>query len=367
MSELFKRIHGCEAAGTIANAMGDPVEGMPWEKIEAEYGFFDQFLAQDKPERVRPQVRGIPWQYHAHHRVAGTTEDGMERHKLCTSAIIKKGGRISIEDLANAWLTEVDPEKIGYLLTSQDLVIYTQIRHGVPPWEVGRNASWPEFIGTTKMIQPVGMVNACNPRQAGQDALEIGQIKDVRGTRGNYALEVCAGVAAGTAEALRPSATTASVIDRVLSYLTEVPLAEVNDGLDRAKAADSWKDLRPYYAERYEGCPGSNAVEVLSGALACFYLADGHPKDAILYSINIGRDTDCKAYVAGGMAGALRGIEAIPEEWVDIVDEAARNDPWSVSNRTTGEAAEGLHRAARNELEKMREVIGEMEALHIDH
>jgi ADP-ribosylglycohydrolase len=347
--------------------MGDPVEGMPWEKIEAEYGFFDQFLAQDKPERVRPQVRGIPWQYHAHHRVAGTTEDGMERHKLCTSAIIKKGGRISIEDLANAWLTEVDPEKIGYLLTSQDLVIYTQIRHGVPPWEVGRNASWPEFIGTTKMIQPVGMVNACNPRQAGQDALEIGQIKDVRGTRGNYALEVCAGVAAGTAEALRPSATTASVIDRVLSYLTEVPLAEVNDGLDRAKAADSWKDLRPYYAERYEGCPGSNAVEVLSGALACFYLADGHPKDAILYSINIGRDTDCKAYVAGGMAGALRGIEAIPEEWVDIVDEAARNDPWSVSNRTTGEAAEGLHRAARNELEKMREVIGEMEALHIDH
>ena len=363
MNQLLNRIHGCEAAGTIANAMGDPVEGWSWQKIEQEYGFFDQFLAQDKPERVRPQVRGIPWHYHAHHRVPGTTEDGMERHKLCTSAILKKGGRITIEDLAEAWVSEVDPEKIGYLMTSQDLVIYTQILHGVPPWEVGRNASWPTFIGTTKMIQPVGMVNACNPRQAGQDAFELGQIKDVRGTRGNYALEVCAGVAAGTAEAIRPGATTASVIDTVLSYLTKEPLAEVTDGLDRARAADSWKDLRPYYAERYEGSRPSNAVEVLSGALACFYLADGQPKNAILYAINLGRDTDCKAYVAGGMAGALRGIDALPAEWVDVVDEAARAEKWSVSNRTTGEAAEGMCRAAVNELEKMKGVAEEIGSL----
>jgi ADP-ribosylglycohydrolase len=37
MSDLLDRIHGCEAACTIANAMGDPVEGMSWEKIEEEH------------------------------------------------------------------------------------------------------------------------------------------------------------------------------------------------------------------------------------------------------------------------------------------------------------------------------------------
>jgi len=343
--------------------MGDPVEGMPWEKIEEEYGFFDRFIAQDKPERVRPQARGVPWKYFAHHRPPGTTEDGMERHKLCTSAVIRKGGRISIEDLAETWMSDVDPEKIGYLMTSQDLVIYNQIRYGVPSWEVGRNASWPGFIGTTKMIMPVGMVNACNPRQAGQDALDLGQIKDVRGVPGNYALEVCAGVAAGVSEALRPDATPSSVIDTVLSFLTESPSREVMDGLERAKASDSWKDLRPYFAERYAGRPGSNAVEVLSGGLACFWMADGQPREAILYAINLGRDTDCKAYVAGGLAGALRGIDALPADWVRVVDAAAARDPWTVSQRTTGEAAAGVYEACVNEQRRMSAVVEELQEM----
>ncbi|MDP6039539.1 MAG: ADP-ribosylglycohydrolase family protein, partial [Candidatus Latescibacteria bacterium] len=110
----------------------------------------------------------------------------------------------------------------------------------------------------------------------------------------------------------------------------------------------------------YAGRPISNAVEVLSGGLACFYLADGNPKDAILYAVNLGRDTDCKAYVAGGLAGALRGIEEIPEEWVTIVDEASKNDPWTVSTRTTGEAAEGLYEACMNEVQRMEGVLAEV-------
>jgi len=333
---------------------------MSWEKIEAEYGFLEEFLAQDKQDRVRPQPRGDDWHYHAHHRPPGATEDGMERHKLCTSAIIRKNGRISIEELAETWLLDIDPEQFGYLMGPQDQVIYHQIRCGVPPWEVGRHASWPAFIGTSKMIEPVGMVNACNPRQAAQDAMELGQIKDMRGVRGNYALEVCAGIAAGVAEALRPMATVDSVLDEVLSHLTPEPLKEVAEGLDRAKGADSWKDLRPFYAEKYEGRPGSNAVEVLSGGLACFYLADGNPKDALLYAINLGRDTDCKAYVSGGLGGALKGIGAIPAEWVTTVDEASRNDPWTVSNRTTGEAAEGLYQACLNEVERVMGILGEV-------
>lgn len=52
------------------------------------------------------------------------------------------------------------------------------------------------------MIEPIGLVNACNPEQAARDALDVGRIKDVLGAAGNYALEVSAGVAAGVAEAM---------------------------------------------------------------------------------------------------------------------------------------------------------------------
>jgi len=109
------------------------------------------------------------------------TEDGFERHRLCTSAIFKKGGRITVEDLAATWIEDIDPAKFGYLLGPQDHVIYDLIRTGMPPSEIGRYAAWPAFIGTSKMIQPVGMINACRPDNAARDALDVARLKDVAG------------------------------------------------------------------------------------------------------------------------------------------------------------------------------------------
>ncbi len=84
--------------------MGVPVEGWTWEKIEKTYGFLDKFVAEERhgTDRVTPQRFGQPWVTRAHRREPGWTEDGMERSKLLTSAVIKKGGRITIEDLARS-------------------------------------------------------------------------------------------------------------------------------------------------------------------------------------------------------------------------------------------------------------------------
>jgi ADP-ribosylglycohydrolase len=285
----------------------------------------------------------------------------MERHRLCTSAILKKGGRITVWDLAATWAEEIDPSKFGYLLGPQDQAIYYSIKAGVPPWEVGRYASWPTLIGTSKMIQPIGMVNACNPRQAALDAWDVARLKDVRGVPGNYALEVAPAIAAAVAEALKPETSVDRIIDVALGELTEVPREEVEQGLEWAHKASDWKELRPLYEERYRGHRISNAVEILSGGLACFYMAKGQPKEAILYAVNLGRDTDCKAYVAGGIAGALRGIAAVPADWVKVIEDEVVDDPYTVSNRTARQAAEGLHKAALNELEKMKAIVAMIE------
>jgi len=363
-TELFRRIYGCEAAGAIANSMGDVVEGMSWQEIEKRYGLVDKLLAQDKKaSRSRGRRFGPDWVVHAHHRPPGMTEDGFERHRLCTSAILKKGGRITIDDLAETWLAEIDPNKFGYLLRYQDKIIYDLLKAGLPPWDVGRYASWPGFIGTSKMIMPVGMVNACRPDQAARDALDLGRLKDAQGQPGNYALEVCAAIAAATAEALRPEATVESVIEAALEQLPPEPRREVEQGLTWARKAKDWKELRPLYEKRYEGKPISNAVEVLSGGLACFLMANGQPREAIIYAVNLGRDTDCKAYVAGGLAGALRGIEAIPPEWVETVEKEVASDPYTVSRRTARQAAEGLYRACINEMRKMKDAVSEVESM----
>ncbi len=382
-NQLFSRIYGCEAAVRIGNSMGEPVEGWPWWRIEKTYGFLDRFLPSGRREKDRavPQRFGQDWVYRAYRREPGWGEDGMERYKLVTSAIIRKGGRITIEDLARQWTEDIDPSKFGYHLGPQDLIIYNLLKGGLPPWEVGRYAIWPGFMGTSKMIIPLGIVNACRPDNAARDALDIARIKDVQGRPiwrddkysadgrlsstlvWDYALENAAAIAAATAEALRPGATVNSIIETALAQLPGGARREVETVLGFARKAKDWKEIRPLYDKYYEGKPVSNAIEILAGGLACFLLADGRPREAILYAVNLGRDTDCKAYVAGGLAGAFRGIEAVPAEWVETVEKAILTDTYTVSRRTARQAAEGLYQACLNEMRRSKTADSEIETL----
>lgn len=361
MPTLFDKVYGAEAAAVIANSMGDVTEGMHYREIEEKFGVLQELVAQEKKDRIRPSDWGQVMIYHAHTRPPGMTEDGMERHRLAVTAIIEKGGRITVEDLARIWLRDIDPEKFGYLLGPQDQIIYYGLKAGIPPWETGRYAAWPALIGTGKMMIAIGLVNACNPQQAARDAHDVARIKDIRGVPGNYAIEVCAGIAAATAEAMKPAATVEGIIDVALEQLTSVPRAEVELGLEWARGASDWRDLRVKYDEKYEGHRISNAVEMLSAGLATFLLSNGDPEQAIIMNVNMGRDTDCKAYIAGGLSGALRGIEAVPARWVDVVEAQLPTDPYTVSRRTPRESAEGLYRAILNNLSGIKQQVSLLE------
>ena len=293
----------------------------------------------------------------------------MERYKLLASAVIKKGGRVNVEDLAREWIEKVDPNKFGYHMGNQDQIIYNLLKAGIPPCDAGRYTPWPGSMGTTKMIGVLGIVNACRPDNAARDALDVTRIKDVQGVPNDYALENAAALAAATAEALRPGATVNSVIEAALAQLPDVPGArkEVQGFLDQAKNAKDYKELRVIYAERYKPRGGrfpiTAAIEILGGGLASFRLADGRPREAVLNAINIGRDTDCKAYVAAGLAGAMRGIEAWPPEWVQTVEKAVLTDTYTVDKRTARQMAEGLYKAALNEHARAKTAGGEVDSM----
>lgn len=55
-------------------------------------------------------------------------------------------------------------------------------------------------------------------------------------------------------------------------------------------------------------------VHTLEAAIWCLLTTDNY-KDCVLKAVNLGDDTDTTAAVAGGLAGALYGYDAIPEEW----------------------------------------------------
>lgn len=380
-NKLFKKIYGYVAGGSIGNSMGELMEGYTVEERQKYWGWIDYLPVVEKyvdasgaATRPRPSINnrasnpfdtglGRPPIGHDQVRVPGTTEDGEERFRILATAIIEKGGRIDIWDLAKAWATLITPDKFGWQLGSQDQRIYYSILAGISPWEIGRYASWPGLYGTVKMIGAVGVVNACYPEQAFQDGMELAHLKDTRGVPGNYAVEIAGAHCAGVAEALKPNATVESVRQVASSFLSSTPRKEYDAVQELGeKCGEDPEKFGIEMQNKYENRQVSNAVEVFSAAHALLKMCNADPKKAILYAVNSGRDTDCRAHTVGSLAGALSGIDQVPWEWVKTVDDAMSVNIHTTSNRTSLETTEGLYKAAMNNIARMRKVIEEVDS-----
>ena len=78
------------------------------------------------------------------------------------------------------------------------------------------------------------------------------------------------------------------------------------------------------FADDFESLPEEKikstgyVVDTLEAALWCLLTTESY-RECVLKAVNLGGDTDTVAAVAGGLAGALYGIEGIPEEWLDTL------------------------------------------------
>ena len=92
-------------------------------------------------------------------------------------------------------------------------------------------------------------------------------------------------------------------------------------------------------------------------ALAIFAAAKGDVRECTIAAVNFGRDADCLAASAAGLAGALRGISNVPSKWVDKVEEVTKDHPYTNSRLTMEETAEGIMNAFRNKTERMKQYV----------
>lgn len=63
---------------------------------------------------------------------------------------------------------------------------------------------------------------------------------------------------------------------------------------------------------------GGYVLDTLDAALWCLCNTDSYA-ECVLKAVNLGRDTDTTACVAGALAGAVYGLDAMPAEWVDVL------------------------------------------------
>ena len=78
--------------------------------------------------------------------------------------------------------------------------------------------------------------------------------------------------------------------------------------------------------------------------------------------MNFGRDTDCLAAVAGGISGALSGVNTLRQEWIKQVDDATRENIYTNSQRALKETADGLYEALLERIRRAKRWINTLES-----
>lgn len=356
---LRDRFLGCIAGVHIGSAMAAPVEGWPYQRIEETYGTLDEFLPYHHYRATTDWVRE-----------PGTTEDGVERQKLIITAIMRKQDRITAEDLRATWVSDMNPNGAGVVSEPFEGPLLAMAKTPIPARDLGRYCDYAGLVSFARSCHPIGLINAGDVDHALEDILEVGQVYQTSNSRG---LQWAAVTGVAIAEATKQDATVDSVLRAVFDvcgtfserFVQDAGVVrELRRGLELTENCTDFRELRVAFDAMYSGhgipYAHSYANEVVTKAVCIFRMVQGDLRQAIISGVNMGRDTDCATAVAAGISGALTGTAGLPEAWIAQVDHATKLNPYTNSQRTLREHADGLYEAFQARIARMQAYVGVM-------
>ncbi len=202
--------------------------------------------------------------------------------------------------------------------------------------------------GAAMYIAPVGVVNACDPKAAYDEAIAFACAHQE-----SYGLEAAGVMAAAVAAAFVPGTSVEAIVETVLALAkdgTRSAIADIADrarkmrriGADHAAVCDAFHAIiAPYsaigddvnhVAEKVGRVTDAYrpsrlaAVEELPLALGFCLFNDGDFRRSVEDGINSGRDTDSIGVMAGAILGALHGEAIIDPADARQLDEANAMD-----------------------------------------
>jgi ADP-ribosylglycohydrolase len=240
---------------------------------------------------------------------------------LLAEALIRTDGYATYDDWAKVWLDNWDDifgDKVNKFFQS---VLHTAVklrRHSIP--RMAALGNMPSS-SSAMCIAPVGIVNACNPRQAADQAYNLASLIHIHDVA--FCQDGAAAIAAAVAAAFHPAATIGSILraakEAVVPVSGEQMLSLIAEVSAVASASADYEDFRrEIYAREGDffrpiACDSRETVPI---TLALLLIADGDVEKMVTYGANFGRDTDTIATMGGAIAGAYQGTSKIREDWV---------------------------------------------------
>ncbi len=318
---LFKKIYGALIGSAIGDAMGGPVEMYYYQDIIKKHGWVSSLLPYDD---ITPSAHG-PWS-----KEAGTYTDDSRMSKIFLEAILLCGGVPSEKDIAKAYSDYYYSAKEGF---PKEFIeeYYMKGLFGDHKQIFGGQPTNGAIMG----IAPFGIINLCNPQKALDDAYKAAFMVE------GYARYSAAIAASAISTAMIPNVEYFEVIEASIKALNHHKnrvegklwqkshmyphVAMKNEKLIRecmeiANKYENTSSLREELLKRVKQQFFADGAETLAIAFTMFYKAKGNFKDTVEGCVNFGRDNDSSAAVAGAIAGAFNGIDAIPKEWITLVE-----------------------------------------------
>lgn len=198
--------------------------------------------------------------------------------------------------------------------------------------------------GAAMYIAPVGVMNACNPKAAYDEAIAFAS-----GHQQSYGLEAAGVLAAAIAAAFIPHITIDEVVNEAVALAKDgtkqaileiVAAAKTLKGQDADKVTEVFQTIIGKYSPMGDDVTHSvkktgvaseayrpsrlNAIEELPLALGFAAVNDGDFYKTIHDGINSGRDTDSIGVMAGAILGAMHGASVIDDTDAALLDSANR-------------------------------------------
>ncbi|MFF7857115.1 ADP-ribosylglycohydrolase family protein [Streptomyces sp. NPDC007904] len=287
------RARGALLGLAVGDALGAPAENMKPSEIRAAWGRITGYVA-DRP--------------------AGT--DDTEYAIFSGLLLARHGSALTPAHVEAAWHELIADRADGPFRGAgfSERGTLENLRRGLAaPISAQHRHAWSD--GLAMRAAPAGVFAAGRPDEAARLAAVDGSVShDGEGIHGGRA--VAAGVAAAMA-----GAQVATVVASALAVVPEDSWTARS--LRRAVTAAHLGERAVRSAVVIGGYPWTDlAPEAVALAFGAYAAADGDFEQAVLMAVNMGRDADTTAAVAGALAGASRGVGAIPERWAAAIGPA---------------------------------------------
>lgn len=351
MTEFERKTRGVIYGTAFGDALGAPVERLTHQQILDLYGgpittVNNKWWKADKSVVERSdRMRGY-----------GTITDDTLMTIALINVYIAKKDHIDAYDMADEFIKEIAYRPRYIAEFGREAMIMERLfypekhifnRHGLANCEP-REGGMGNMVncGAAMYIAPVGVVNACNPKAAYDEAIDFAV-----GHQLSYGLEAAGVLAACIAKAFEPGATIHDVVKTALELAKDGTKNAIRDLYEKAlelrprreeKAFivdEFFKAILPYspVAEQFSrsidrvGQPTHNytpsrlySIEELPIGIAYLALYEDNPIQAVIDGVNSGRDADSVGVMAGCIAGALYGSEIFDKNEIDTIDKKCK-------------------------------------------